>query len=87
MTNFTQVVNALDVYPNPSNGNITISGNFSSMDGTCNVYDMVGNLVYSSQITLSPEFTLNLNNLTNGMYMLEINDNNNVFHSKIIIGK
>lgn len=87
MTNFTQVVNALDVYPNPSNGNITVSGNFSSMNGTCNVYDMVGNLVYSSQITLSPEFTLNLNNLTNGMYMLEINDNNNVFHSKIIIGK
>ena len=36
---------------------------------------------------LAPEFTLNLNQLTPGMYMLEINGNNRTSRAKIIISK
>lgn len=86
-TNFTQVVNALNVYPNPSNGLISVSGSFSEGMGVCNVYDMMGNLVMSRNLELVPEFTLNLNQLVPGMYMVEINDNINVYRSKIIISK
>ena len=87
MTNFTQVMDALNVYPNPNNGQMTVSGNFSEGNGTCMVYDMMGNLVLSRDITLAPEFTLNLNSLAPGMYMMEINDNTHISHAKIIISK
>ena len=87
LTNFTQVVDALNVYPNPNNGQMTVSGNFSEGNGTCMVYDMMGNLVLSRDITLAPEFTLNLNSLAPGMYMMEINDNTHISHAKIIISK
>lgn len=87
MTNFTQVVNALDVYPNPSNGMITVCGSFNEGTGICNVYDMMGNLVMSKNVTLDSEISLNLNQLVSGMYMVEINDNSNIYRSKIIISK
>ena len=87
MTNFTQVVNALNVYPNPSNGLISVSGSFDEGVGICNVYDMMGNLVMSQNINLVSEFTLNLSQLVSGMYMVEINDNSNIYRSKIIISK
>ena len=87
INNYTQVVDALNIYPNPNNGQMTISGSFSEGDGTCMVYDMMGNLVLSRNITLASEFTLNLNTLTPGMYMMEINDNTRISRAKIIISK
>ena len=77
----------LKVFPNPTTGMITVSGNFNNGDGICNVYDMMGNLVLSKNVNLSSEITLNLSSLTVGMYMVEISDNTYVFRSKIIISK
>ena len=87
VNNYTQVVDALNVYPNPNNGQMTVSGNFSEGNGTCMVYDMMGNLVLSRSITLAPEFSLNLNTLAPGMYTMEINDNTRISRAKIIISK
>lgn len=87
MTNFTQVVDALNVHPNPNSGVMTISGAFTDGEGVCRVYDMMGNLVMNRNITLAPEFTLNLDQLTPGMYMLEINGNDRTSRAKIIISK
>lgn len=87
VNNYTQVVDALNVYPNPNNGQMTISGSFNEGNGTCMVYDMMGNLVLSLNITLAPEFNLNLNTLAPGMYMMEINDNTRISRAKIIISK
>jgi len=77
----------LNVYPNPTSGLVTISGSFNEGEGVCNVYDMMGNLVTSKAVNLNTETTLNLSNLTPGMYMLEISDNSNVYRSKILISK
>ena len=87
VNNYTQVVDALNVYPNPNNGQMTISGSFNEGNGTCMVYDMMGNLVLSLNITLAPEFSLNLNMLAPGMYTIEINDNIRISRAKIIISK
>lgn len=87
VNNYTQVVDALNVYPNPNNGQMTISGSFNEGNGTCMVYDMMGNLVLSLNITLAPEFSLNLNPLAPGMYTMEINDNTRISRAKIIISK
>ena len=77
----------LNVFPNPSNGIVTISGSFNMGDGLCNVYDLVGNLVMSKKINLNDETTLNLFSLTPGMYLIEIFDNNDIYRSKILISK
>lgn len=87
INNYTQVVDALNVHPNPNSGIMTISGAFTEGEGVCRVYDMMGNLVMNRNITLAPEFTLNLNQLTPGMYMLEINGNDRTSRAKIIISK
>ncbi|MBR0076889.1 MAG: T9SS type A sorting domain-containing protein [Bacteroidales bacterium] len=77
----------LNVYPNPTSGLVTISGSFNEGEGVCNVYDMMGNFVTSKSLNLNAETTLNLSNLTPGMYLLEISDNSNVYRSKILISK
>jgi lysyl endopeptidase len=87
IANYTEVVNALTVYPNPSNGIVTVSGSFESNEGVCNIYNTLGANVLSRNISLEPEFTMNLNDLMPGIYFIEINDNTNVYRSKIIITK
>ena len=77
----------LNVYPNPTTGIVTISGSFNEGAGICNVYNMMGDLVTSKVINLNGETTLNLSNLTTGVYMLEISDNSSVYRSKIVISK
>lgn len=87
MTNFTQVVNALSVFPNPNSGMMTVNGTFGEGTGLCNVYDMMGNLVVSCNIALAPEFQLNLNTLTPGVYMMEISENGTTHRTKVVISK
>jgi hypothetical protein len=87
MTNFTQVVNALSVFPNPNSGMMTVNGTFGEGTGLCNVYDMMGNLVVSRNIALAPEFQLNLNTLTPGVYMMEISENGTTHRTKVVISK
>lgn len=80
-------INLLNVYPNPSTGIVTVSGDFAGVNGICNVYDMTGHLVISKNIELAPEFTLNFSNLSVGMYTMEVNDSATSFRTKIIITK
>lgn len=77
----------LNVLPNPSNGIVTVSGSYNAGDGICNVYNMMGTLVFSKNINLNDETTLNLTKLTPGMYLLEIYDNNDIYRTKILISK
>lgn len=77
----------LNVHPNPTTGTVIISGSFNDGDGVCNVYNMMGTLVFSKNINLNAETTLNLSSLPQGAYLIEIADNSNVYRSKIIISK
>lgn len=77
----------LNVHPNPTTGMVTISGSFNSGDGVCNVYNMMGSLVFSKNINLNGETTMNLSSLPQGAYLIEIYDSKNVYRSKIIISK
>ena len=83
----SNATSSLNVHPNPTTGLVNISGNFNAGSGVCNVYDMMGTLVLSKNINLNDETTLNLSNLPQGAYLLEISDNSNVYRSKIILSK
>lgn len=87
VASYTEVVNSLSVFPNPTQGEITISGPFSTTQGTCRVFNATGSQVLAQSITLAPEFTLNLKNLQSGIYVIEIQDDNNKYRTKLVITK
>ncbi len=63
---------AYTISPNPGNGLIRISGLLPAHSYRSEVYDLAGRKVAES--ALSPEGTLDIRNLTKGIYMLKIAD-------------
>lgn len=86
ISGYTPVLD-FNVAPNPSNGNITVTGAFEFADGLYKIYDAMGRLVSDGKIALSPSFNMNLGNLNNGIYFMEIFSNNNVYKSKVVISR
>lgn len=87
VTTYTSNTQFFNVAPNPSTGVVTIQGNFEDVEGQCLVYNATGQLVSTFNVQLSPSFTVNFNQLPNGIYFLEINGNEQVYRSKMIIAK
>ena len=64
--------NAYNIYPNPTNGNITVSGESISL---VEVYNICGQKVISLE-TKASSVNVNMSELTAGVYMVKIVDNN-----------
>ena len=78
-------INKMDIYPNPSNGIFYID--IDEM-GTaeCNIYDMMGRRVYSSQIMLtSMRYQLKAEGMKDGTYILEIITNGKKYNKTMIV--
>lgn len=75
------------IAPNPSYGNVSLKGAFEPGNGICNVYDAMGTLVHSSNINLEPTFNMNFSGLSNGIYLVEIVNDNHIYKSKMVIVK
>lgn len=66
---------SLSVYPNPTAGRLTISGNKSIID-KIEVKNVIGQDILNFQNIKSSEIDINISNLQNGIYFLNINDEN-----------
>ena len=66
------VVNSYNIYPNPTNGNIVVSGNDIDL---VEVYNLCGHRVLSVEAN-SNDVNVNMSSLTSGVYMVRIVDNN-----------
>lgn len=78
----------IDVYPNPSNGSITLSveGNTETLDMT--VQDLNGKIVYAEQlgqVNNRLQKNVDLNGLANGVYLLRLNNGNDSLIKKLVI--
>jgi len=62
----------ISVYPNPSNGVFTLS--LSNVTENCNVeiYDVLGEKIYSQLIIANSQLTINLSNQPNGIYLYRV---------------
>jgi hypothetical protein len=81
-TGIDELTSSFSIYPNPSNGLITIQATNSIK--TINIYNMIGNLVMVKNIA-NNQTTLNIENLTNGVYFMELNlSNGSILNSKFI---
>ncbi|SDI40595.1 S8 family serine peptidase [Winogradskyella thalassocola] len=83
--------NSLIVYPNPNNGEFTISFDSNlnnNSDVKVDIYDISGRLVYkNSFVNDSVRFnkTINLSGVASGVYIANISKGNNITSQKIII--
>jgi hypothetical protein len=67
--------NQLNVYPNPSNGNVRMDFDLTNQqDGVIEVYDLLGNVVYSCQFknTAIGSIETDLSFLNTGMYVVTL---------------
>ena len=77
------------IYPNPANNQLNVNLNVpSSGDVRFQIINITGQVVYSSQSTLVENQdninTIDIQNLNNGIYILNIEQNGKSFHSKFI---
>ena len=77
----------INIHPNPASGLITIKGDFGNKTVQCNVFNLLGELLYSKELPASPEIILNLDYLSDGMYIIEMRDDLKVQTAKLLISK
>ena len=78
--------NTIKIYPNPSNGVITIKKNSAIELNSISIYDILGNQVQIKQFNASSNQSLDLTNLTKGIYLARIESvNGQVKTQKLII--
>jgi len=82
-TEFTSVSvnelnNTIEIYPNPVKNKLHINGEFNIIK----IYDIYGKLVYQGS-----DNTINTENLSNGIYITNIDLNNNTITKRVTISK
>jgi len=84
--NDVNMLNNIRIYPNPTTGIVTISSNqaIASID----VFDVTGKLVYNKTNIKQNITSLNLSNLSNGIYFIHAQtENGGVSKSKVVVSK
>jgi hypothetical protein len=89
---------SVSVYPNPNNGTfqLVINNYQLGMEGTVNVYNMLGEIIYSKSLNIShgdpfgqhSTFSIDLSSQPEGIYMLKVQtEDGNTLVSKVAITK
>lgn len=68
-----------NIFPNPATNNVTISG----VNGTISIYAINGEVVYNG--TINNTLNVNTQNLTTGLYIVEVIENNVKANYKLIV--
>ncbi len=84
--------NAFSIYPNPNNGTFTIEAtvttqNFASPESTIEIYNNLGQLIFSKKVIANDGIInelIELKNITPGIYLVKL-WNNNIHNEKNII--
>ena len=72
-----------NVYPNPTNGMVNIALTEEVSDASIVVYSVDGTIV-SSDVVSGTQFSVNLEGLTKGMYIIELNNGSNTGVYRIV---
>jgi glucose/arabinose dehydrogenase len=69
---------ALEIFPNPANGAVTIKSSTSVYPIDFSIYDLKGSLLISNKLSRAAENKIDISQLSKGIYKLTIIDNLNV---------
>jgi hypothetical protein len=67
---------ALNIFPNPTSGNITVTLPEAVSNGQLNILDLTGRVVATQQLVALPAGSfvqLDMNNFENGIYLVQFN--------------
>ena len=73
-----EVNSEISIYPNPVKDNIYVNGEFDKIK----LYNVFGKLVFEGN-----DKVINTKNLSNGIYIINLNSNNNIVTKKVTISK
>ena len=77
-----QELNSFEIYPNPTNGNIVYIKNQNNVEiATVKIFDLTGKQVLQQT---NPSNKINVETLQQGMYILQLEINNNMITKKLI---
>ncbi|MBP5411825.1 MAG: T9SS type A sorting domain-containing protein [Bacteroidales bacterium] len=85
-------VNNMTIYPNPTNSHATLSFEMTNDEQvTLNIYDITGRMISNKNLGYLPYGThtenIDCNNMSNGIYFVNIKTNNNTKTIKLVIQK
>ena len=83
--NDSNLENNFIIYPNPSNGNINIKPLLDFGDANVSIYDINGRKVYNTNVNLQNTVSINAQNLSSGMYIMQIDGVDYSHTAKLII--
>ncbi|MDZ4756909.1 MAG: PKD domain-containing protein [Bacteroidota bacterium] len=75
----------VEVFPNPTNGLVTIKLPEGNVYNTIRVYDLAGKLVLTHNLNGEKQLNINLEAFTQGVYMIEMIGNDIISKEKIIV--
>ncbi|MCB0464860.1 MAG: T9SS-dependent M36 family metallopeptidase [Aequorivita sp.] len=73
------------VYPNPSNGELSIKSRVDVGEATISIFDMNGRKVFNQTIELHQSTTINASGLSSGIYLMQIDSADRSQTTKLII--
>lgn len=71
--------------PNPASGNVTLQFNTSLKDVSVSLYDLTGTLIKASKHHQADNINLNIDNLTQGLYIIQVRSESKKTALKLII--
>lgn len=77
--------NSINIFPNPANDILYIEN--ISAKTTIKIYDISGRLVTTQKSNQQNVLTINTSNLQNGIYLLEVSDENSRSFERVVINK
>ncbi len=78
----------LNIYPNPSTGSFYLSfDNSFAKNNDIYIYNLAGKIIYSKISNNEKKILVNLKDASNGLYILKIKTEKNIFYKKVIINK
>lgn len=78
---------AFKVFPNPSSGQIKISGIEQNVHTSYHIYDLNGRIVKSGSLAKTNQSEINISHLPNGLYILRCISSESTFQSRIALNK
>lgn len=75
----------ISIYPNPSDGNITIKGFNKLGNAMVTIFDLNGRKVFARELNLDADSRINASQLNTGFYILKIQKDDFVHSEKLII--
>lgn len=78
-------LNVVSIFPNPSNGVVTL--NAIEANSSVEVYNIIGENVFTKSVLVKGSNTLDLSNLAAGSYIVKVKTGNEVATKRIVISK